>query len=647
MRESHRRKRRLLTPRQLSRMKTAILKLCTSAAALIGCATFAGLASAQSFDTSGNGMLKGDYFVRQVLTLADVNTSAVTRAVSLIGVMTFDGNGNYSFTGQKNDSSAGSPGAFTTTGGYSVAANGMLQIQNPIDNTDTEYGALGAIGPNAVVASATEGQYDDILVAIPAGSGANNGSVQGSYQGAFIDFLNANASQVRDGYFTLTSNGSGSFGTVSVNGSMANQNNSNTTQSLSGVAYSITGANGSGTITFPTASSPTTALLSGQKTFYVSQDGNLLLGGAFNGFDILIGIKSASGVSNSTFNGTYFTAALENDASGSCGNANCIDSFYGSINSKGSGTTIAHLRLVGFDFAAYDYTTDNTYSLSSSGVYNDGTIQTMLGAGGAAFLQVGTGQTYSLTLGIRSKPFSGTGVFLNPVAILNAANFAPITNSVAPGEYVTLFGSGLAATTAQAQSVPFPTTLGGVQVTVNGSPAPLYFVSSGQINMLMPFSTPANSFATFKVINNGVSSNQVTLYTAGTAPGVFTTTQDGIGPAAVEHADGSLVTQGSPAKAGEPLSLFLTGLGTVTPSVADGAVPSTTSTVDDPNLFIDIFDQNGNDLTPNISFSGLSGCCVALYQINFTLPSGLASGLAYVDVGTTDGYTTEAKIFIK
>ena len=57
-----------------------------------------------SFDTSGNAALSGPYFVRQILVLTDTTTSTVTRAASLLGIMTFDGNGNYSFTGQLLDS---------------------------------------------------------------------------------------------------------------------------------------------------------------------------------------------------------------------------------------------------------------------------------------------------------------------------------------------------------------------------------------------------------------------------------------------------------------------------------------------------------------------------------------------------------------
>src|SRR5271166_1786783 len=304
---------------------------------------YAGLAipgSAQTFDTSGNSKLNGDYFVRQVITTnLDSSTSAIGQAFSITGIMTFDGQGNYAFQGQLLDSTkAGGATAFSTSGTYSVESNGMAQIQDPLPNSkDVEYGAVSGVGPSSIVASATEGAYTDVFVAIQAGSGATNSSLDGSYAVGFIDFLKANASQVRDGYYTLTSTGNGSLGSVSVNGAMANQNSANVTQTFPGVTYSITSANGAGTLTYPTAATPLTALVSGQKTLYVSADGSLLLGGDPNGFDLIMGIKSLSGpAANSMYQGTYYNAALENDASKLAAGDNSIDSFWGSTLALGS-----------------------------------------------------------------------------------------------------------------------------------------------------------------------------------------------------------------------------------------------------------------------------------------------------------------------
>src|SRR2546430_6271245 len=65
--------------------------------------TIAATATAQTFDSSGNGMLKGDYFLRQVLLSGVSSTSTIARARSIVGTATFDGNGNYKFSGQMAD----------------------------------------------------------------------------------------------------------------------------------------------------------------------------------------------------------------------------------------------------------------------------------------------------------------------------------------------------------------------------------------------------------------------------------------------------------------------------------------------------------------------------------------------------------------
>jgi uncharacterized protein (TIGR03437 family) len=599
--------------------------------------------NAAVFDNSGNGTLNGAYFVRQVLTVVDASSSAITRAVAITGTMTFDGKGNYSFTGQKVDSTAGgSAAAYSTQGTYAAAPNGLVQIQNPFDKTDIDYGGIGGVGPSAIVASATQGQYLDILVAIPISASASNGSLQGSFETGFVDFLGANAAQVRDGFYKLTSDGNGNFGSVTISGVMANQGNTLVNQPLSGVTYSLNG--GTGTINFPASSTPLTALVSGAKTFDVSTDGNILVGGDPNGFDMIVGVKAVSSASNSMFQGTYYSGALENDTS----SGNAVDSLYGSTLALGDGNHINHYRWRFFGMSAYDYTSDGFTNLASDGTDNNGEFETILGANGQAVLQVGVSSYYSLTVYFQTQKYTGNGPFINPVDIWNAASFAPITNPVAPGEYVSIFGTGLASSTVPAQSFPLLTTLGNVQVMVNGVAAPLDYVSPTQINFVIPYET-TGGFATFQVISDKTPSNQVTVYTSGSAPGVFAITSNGIGPAAVTHADGSLVTQSSPAVAGETLVLYVTGLGAVNPSVADGvAAPSSPLSYVNESINVDIQDTNGkiySAATP--AFAGLTPGFAGLYQINFVVPSGVPSGEQWVNVGTQDAYTSEARIYMQ
>ena len=553
-------------------------------------------APAQNFDSSGDGNLMGDFLVREVLlTDLDPNTSNAGRALSIIGIMTFDGFGNYQFSGQIMDTDTGSVQSFSTGGIYALASNGLAVIQDPIDPNDYDFGATGVIGPSAIVASATEGVHKNVFVAIPAGSPTTNASLAGTYDAAFIDFLQGFPSRVRDGYLTLSTSGNGSFGNIVVSGSMANQGSVDTTQNLNGVTYNVTDSEGIGTLTFPEAGDPSAALVSGQKVFFYSADGNIILAGDPGGFDLMVAFRSNSApVLNSQYQGTYYIGGVENDASNSGHGQNALDSFSGSIFALGQGTSISHLRFATYNNPTIDYTYEpSQYDLTSDGLFVDGVLFGMLETDGQALLEVGTGNFFSLTVGLWAGEYSGLDVLLDPLKVWNTGSYAPITNAVAPGEFVSLFGTGLANTAASAPKLPLGTQLGSVRVTVNGVYAPIQYVSKNQINILVPYST-TGGYAEFQVINNGVASNPVTLYLANTAPGVFTAVVDGfapgVGPAAALHGNYAAVTQSNPAKVGETLQLFLTGLGSVTPGVNDGAAAKSNpiSKVDaDIGVFVD------------------------------------------------------------
>ena len=601
-------------------------------------------AAGQSFDTSATSSLKGSYFLRE-LAFTVSSQGAITRAFSVFGPIVFDGNGGYTFNGQLLDSSKSTtqPQSYSVSGGYAVAANGMAQIQSLIADQDFIFGAFTQ---SVFAGSSTEGQLNDLIIAIPAGVGASNAALQGSYRVGAIEFPQGNVAMVRDSYFTLNADGGGKMANITVNGSAANLGSTNQTQTISGATYSIT-ANSSGTASFPAATSGGTPnqLFTGSKTLYVSADGNFILGGATNGFDIFFGVRPPSGqITNGAYKGTYFVAGLENSTAGLNGVQSNINSFYGATNALGVGEAINHLRLNSVLNGIYDYTYDFVYNFATDGTSTDNAFHFDVGLNGNAEIIVGRGQEFQLTVGLHAQDFSGSGVFLNPVGIVNAASLAPVTNPVAPNQAVSLFGSGLSSVTMQAQSFPIPTSLGGVQVMVNNLPARLFFVSPGQINVIVPSGIATNGYAVFQVINNGVNSNQVTLFTSPTAPGIFTQNQAGFGAGAILHVNGSLVSPQNPAAVGETVSVFLTGLGATNPAVVDGAaaLANPLSTVTDQNLFVDF---DGTSAT--VSFAGLAPGFAGLYQINVQVPQGLPTGNHFLDISTSDAYHSQAMIAIR
>ena len=120
---------------------------------------------------------------------------------------------------------------------------------------------------------------------------------------------------------------------------------------------------------------------------------------------------------------------------------------------------------------------------------------------------------------------------VNPQAatLANAASFDG--TQLARGSIAAAFGTMLSNSIASATSVDLPYEIGGVRVTIGSLAARLIFVSSQQINFLIPEGIAEGDTVAFSVNNNGVqSSGKVKIVSA--APGVFAVSADGTGRAA-------------------------------------------------------------------------------------------------------------------
>lgn len=629
----------------MTRMKNAvllsILVITTAVAARRGAAANATI----SFDTSGNGMLNGRYYVRLLSTSVQASGTMVG-ANSVFGIMTFDGNGNYNFTGQNYVSSSGQTSALTYNGIYSVASSGMAQIENPLYSRDANEQIYGGVsGSKICVGSSTEGSHNDMFIAIPVSSGAPANSVfQGTYWLGALEFPQATTAKVRNSMFQLTPNGQGGLGTVTVTGRDATQqNNAMLTQTSSGATYSFN-SDGSGVLNIPTPSgvSSGSALFSGNKTFYISSDGNYILGGSANTFDIFFGFKAVSGsATNSLFKGVYYAAGIDSDVTDPT--APYLFSFYSSANAVGDGTSLWHERDAPNNDVTYDYTFDNNTQIASNGTVTHDYYKYAFGVNGDAVMVTGLQTDYSLLVGLRTQNFSGSGVFLSPVGILNAASFSPVTNSVATGEILTMYGQNLANSTMRATALPLQTSMAGVQVMINGTAAPIVDVSPTRIDAIVPYST-SGGLVQIQVVNNGTQSNAVTLYQGDCSPAVFTLTSNGLGDGAILHSDFSVVNSSNPAKQGEVVQIYLTGLGAVSPPVADGAAAPSTPLTGTTTSYEVWIGGAFSGVQGTVQFQGLAPGFPGLYQINAQIPANAPLGDQYVGINTKKCYNEQAKI---
>jgi uncharacterized protein (TIGR03437 family) len=210
-----------------------------------------------------------------------------------------------------------------------------------------------------------------------------------------------------------------------------------------------------------------------------------------------------------------------------------------------------------------------------------------------------------------------------PVLVRNGTvnNTNPLGGPVlAPGMVTSIYGLNLASSPASPGLIPLPNTFNGTSVLIGGKPAPFYFASPGQLNVQAPTNlVPGEPTSVSVQVNSAFAVLPGTVSVFAGAPGVSAFAD---GHIIAQHADFSLVDAAHPAKPGEALVMYLSGMGATTPSVATGLQASATSlTPAQTQPVVTIGGQNAP-----IAYAGLTPGGIGLYQINFTVPVGLAAG---------------------
>lgn len=211
-------------------------------------------------------------------------------------------------------------------------------------------------------------------------------------------------------------------------------------------------------------------------------------------------------------------------------------------------------------------------------------------------------------------------VILAKNGIVNGAGFQ---EGITPGAWLTIFGDDLAKTTrtwnpeTEIVAGKLPTELDGVSVTINGTAAPIFYISPGQLNVQAPSDGASGSVEVLVRNSDGVS-DPVKATVAAILPGFFlfgrnylaAVRPDGsyIGPAGL--LDGVTTT---PAKVGETISLYGTGFGPTSPNVNSGEVfQGAASLTNSVEIRI-------GSAYADVRFAGLSS--TGLYQFNIVVPN--------------------------
>jgi uncharacterized protein (TIGR03437 family) len=229
-----------------------------------------------------------------------------------------------------------------------------------------------------------------------------------------------------------------------------------------------------------------------------------------------------------------------------------------------------------------------------------------------------------------AEGYNRVAVYYPAMSAVNAASYLR-DRALAPGTIASAFpagskfGSETKSFNELPNPVPLPKTLADTQLLINDAPVPLYFVSPGQINFLVPMNAPASG--TVDLLVTRASTGEILA--SGTArmdvasPALFTAAASGTGQVAALNQDNTVNGPSNPVARGQVIQLFGTGQGFVSGAPADGDVATgLIPTSEKPKVWIE------PDFVPDdyIQYSGLAPNLIGVWQINVKIPDKVAPG---------------------
>jgi uncharacterized protein (TIGR03437 family) len=246
-----------------------------------------------------------------------------------------------------------------------------------------------------------------------------------------------------------------------------------------------------------------------------------------------------------------------------------------------------------------------------------------------------TGGYFDITVNLPNA--TSAAVITKPGPLIHGvvpAGSAVFPYNVTSGAYVAIYGANFTGGASTAP-LPYPATLGGVTVTVNGQPAALQYVGPSQINMIFP-TLPAGP-VTLSVAN-AVGTSTTTSVVAPAVPSVFSLDGSGTGAAAaINGSTGVIVSPTAPLKAGvDSVELFLTGLGPVTTG-SDGLAHANAAVT-----------ASVGGLSCPVTYAGRVPGVPGLDQVNCQIPAALTSpsAVAVPAVVTAAGRASNTVVLI-
>jgi uncharacterized protein (TIGR03437 family) len=245
-------------------------------------------------------------------------------------------------------------------------------------------------------------------------------------------------------------------------------------------------------------------------------------------------------------------------------------------------------------------------------------------------------------------------------SIVNSGSFAS-PGTASPGSIVTAFANSLGTTTDELAGL-FPSSKAeGVQVTFNGTPAPLFNVVAStvqqQVDLFVPTELPTSGTVNVQLTTSTALYPNYALTMVPANPGFYrlqdptlparfniiaqfagtawlalpASTTTGLGLPACSSSLTALSTCGQPATIGDTLVVYATGLGLATPNgnpngkpLATGTVPPADGSVLYETPTTPVVTVGG--IPAKVLFSGLVPGVAGEYQVDIQIPSGVTNG---------------------
>ena len=247
--------------------------------------------------------------------------------------------------------------------------------------------------------------------------------------------------------------------------------------------------------------------------------------------------------------------------------------------------------------------------------------------GATYFVAIGnytaSGGTVTLRFAVVRKQAGGGQI--SSTGIVSAASYQG--GGVAPGEIITIFGSGIGPSTLtglQLATGRLSTQVAQTRILFDGVPAPIIYVSAGQVSCIAPYSLASKSSVNVVVEYQGQNSNAVTVAVHATRPALFTANASGSGQGAILDQDNSVNSPSNQADRGSVVVLYATGEGATNPAGVDGQIANSVFPKPLGAVSVTI-----GGIEAEVLYAGAApGLVAGVFQVNVRVPNSVTPGSA-------------------